>query len=485
MVRRSVRGPQDAATAARPFRNILLLFADQHRQDAIGCYGNPVVRTPHIDRLAAGGVRFTHAFTPTATCTPARASLQSGLIARRHGLLFPWEFHRHRGGELNLLPGTRFFSQDLAAAGCQLAHVGKWHIGDVNYPADFGYEGVYHHGYGFPAEHPHYLAYLKSLGLTGFNLSEHRYAHSGQYLYSALQEGPPEASVPGYLAHQTIDYINRFSAKDRPFFISCNFWGPHGPVRIPRPYHNMYPAGDIELPPNFDTDLSDRPYMIQRQLRMHETTWLDRQTFPDLIARYYGYTTLIDDQIGRILAALEAAGHLDDTLIVYSADHGEGLGSYRMWDKGFGMYEFLYRIPLIFSHPSLTPGVNESFASLLDFAPTFLEAAGLPVPDGLDGRSLLPILAGQSAAVHDDWFIAEGYGQLIPFWQRMVRSRDAKYVYNPSDRDEFYDLADDPHETRNIIDSVGAERLKPYKDRLLQWLADTKDPLVGFARKTI
>ena len=470
-----------------PIRNVLFILADQHRRDCLGCYGNPVVRTPNIDGLAARGVRFDHAFTPTAICTPARASIQTGLIPRRHGLIFNWEFQRFRGGEWNLAPETRAFSQDLAEAGCGLAHVGKWHIGDHNLPSDYGYEGVYYPGYGYPAPHEHYLNYLRGYGLDGFNLSQEKHDPDGKVLYYALQEGPTEASIPGYLAHQTIEYIRRFAGEGRPFFISCNFWGPHAPYRITDPHLHMYDEmrSEIEPWPNFHCDLSDRPYMIQRQGEAFATGWFDDDALRDLIAKHYGYVTLLDDQVGRILAALRDCGELERTLVVYAADHGSAVGSLRMWDKGFGMYDFLYRVPMVFSHPSLTPGVREAMASVMDLGPTFLEAMGCNVPGGLDGRSLMPVLDGRAEGVRPDHMVFEHYGHQIPFWQRMVRTPESKYVYNPTDRDEFYDLAADPHEMHNIIDTVEPDRVEPLKDILWRHIKETNDPVFGMARRAL
>ena len=467
----------------RPIKNIVLLLADQHRRDCLGCYGNPVVQTPNIDALADRGVRFTHAFTPAAICTPARACIQTGLAPRNHGLIFNWEFWKFRGGQWNLRPETRLFAQDLGDAGWQLAHIGKWHIGDHNKPADYGYEGPYYPGYGYPATHEHYLTTLKGLGLTGFNLTEEKWDPDHRALYYALQEGPTEASIPAYLARQTIEKIRTFSAAGRPFFVSCNFWGPHAPYRITDPHLHMYDGADITPWPNFHADLSDKPAMIRRQGQGFCTEWFTDEALADLIAKHYGYVTLMDEQVGRVLAALRDCGELDQTLIIYAADHGSSVGSFRMWDKGFGMYDFLFNVPMIVSHPSLEPRTSEAFVSLLDLAPTFLDTAGCPLREELDGHSLRPILTGEASAVRDDHIIAEAYGHQIPFWQRMVRTRDAKYIYTPTDRDEFYDLAADPHETRNIIDTVDRQTLKRMRQMLWEYVEATGDPIRGMARR--
>ena len=291
----------DSPTRRPPIRNILLLVGDQHRPDCLGSYGNRIVQTPNLDRLAASGVRFTHAFTPAAICTPARACIQTGLEPRNHELIFNWEFQRCRGGLRDLPPERRIFSQDLTEAGYGCAHVGKWHIGDVNKPADYGYQGVYYPGYGYPDVHPHYLQYLRDLGLSGFNLSRHVSSPSNGQLYYALQEGPQEASIPSYLAHQTIDFINQFAGDDKPFFVSCNFWGPHAPFRITNPHLDMYDPRQIEPWPNFHASLDDKPGIIKRQGESFGTQHFDDDVLRDMIARHYGYVTLIDDEIGRIL----------------------------------------------------------------------------------------------------------------------------------------------------------------------------------------
>lgn len=481
-----------AATAVPPIKNIVLLLGDQHRQDCIGCYGNPVVRTPNIDALADSGVRFTHAFTPQAICTPARACIQTGLTARHHGLIFNWEFHKWRGGEWNLPHDMRLFPQDLAEAGLGLGHFGKWHIGDNNTPAYYGYEGPYFHGYGYPAGHQHYDEYLRGLGLDGFILHDEVRDPAGNYLYYATQEGPTEASIPAYLANQTIDFIRRQSDIGRPFFASCNFWGPHAPFRITDPHLHMYDDADgIEPWPNFHADMSQKPYMMQRQAEVFNTSWFTDDTLRDLIAKHYGYVTLIDDQVGRIIETLRQCGQLENTLIIYTADHGSAVGSYRMWDKGYGMYDCFWRIPMIFNHPSLAAGVNDRLVSLLDLAPTFCHAVGAPVRDGLDGTSLLPTLSdgtaparGNNPGLADEYVVCEHYGHLIPFWQRMVRTHDKKYIYNPNDRDEFYDLAEDPWEMHNIIDTVDRATLQRMRDVLLDHIRATGDPLLGMARRS-
>jgi len=474
-----------------PIKNVLFLFVDQQRQDCIGSYGNNIVKTPNLDRLANSGVRFTNCYTPAPVCTPARMSAQCGLWAHNHKMLFNTGNARHKGGQDDPDSGVRFFSEDLKDKGWNLSHVGKWHVGtEKTKPSTRGYDdlpfypgyGVPNYIYGYkrnPRLHPHYEEYLKQLGLDGFNITDMK--NPDGTLFSGLQEGPKEASIPYYLANQTIDEIKKHSQDDSPFFISCHFWGPHAPYCVPEPYHTMYNAADIEPWLDFDCDLSDKPQVLRRYGDYLGTDWFNRKNISRLIGEYYGYITLIDDEIGRILDTLEAEGKLEETLIVYSADHGSSVGSYRLWDKGYGMYDNFTRVPLIASHPSFKPAVNDSYVTLLDLPATFLEAGGLG-SGHMDGSSLMPLLTGRKERLREDHIVTEHHGHHCPFWQRMVRTDSGKFIFNYTATHEFYDLENDPHETKNLIDTVSSQTLKPYEDMLINWMDETKDPFSGWAK---
>ena len=477
-------------------KNILLLFVDQHRQDCIGCYGNPIVQTPHIDRLAHNGIRFTNAYTPAPVCSPARASLQTGLWPHHHRLIFNTGNARWKGGQDDPDPSTKFFSEDLRKEGWQLSHIGKWHIGTPKHkPSAHGYDDtIYYPGYGVPSNyysyyrigskpHPHYLEYLKKQGVDGFRILKK--VKEGGTFFSGLQEGSQSATVPAYLAEQTIDVINRYSKSDRPFFISCHFWGPHAPYCISEKFYNMYRDSDIKPWPNFDIDLSDKPQVFRRYADYVQTDYFTNETLPELIGHYYGYISLIDDEIGRILKTLEEAGELENTLIIYSADHGSSVGSYRMWDKGYGMYDNITRIPLIFSHPSIKPGVSEAFVTLCDLAPTFIDLAGCVVPDEMDGSTLIPIIRGEQASIREDYIVTEHHGHHCPFPQRMVRTNNFKYIFNPTSVLEFYDLETDPYETKNIINTVDRSKMKQCEEILIQWMRDTNDIYLNWAENCL
>ncbi len=465
-------------------KNILVLFADQQRFDCIGCYGNETVKTPNLDRLAHHGIRFTNAYTPAPVCTPARTSFQTGLWPHKHRLLFNSGESRDKGGLDDPAPNVRFFSETLVERGWNCAHVGKWHIGgDQHMPKQHGYDPslATYSGYGYPSKHPHYVDYLKQQGVSGFNLLWERRDPTGYRNYAGLQEGPQSASIPAYLASQTVDVIRRYAKSSQPFFIGCNFWGPHAPYNIPKTHLEMYRGMNIKPWPNWDCDLSDKPGVITRYGEYWRTGWFNEADLSDMIGEYYGYITLIDEECGRILKALEDSSTLNETLIIFTTDHGSAVGSYRFWDKGFGMYDCITRIPLIISHPSLKPGVSSAFVTLNDLTPTILEAADCPVHK-MDGDSLIPILKGKRDSIRNNYIITEHHGHQQIFWQRMVRTPEFKYIFNPTSRDEFYDLTKDPWETKNIIAGADKDQLAWAKKTLLTWMEETEDhPLYRWA----
>ena len=267
-------------------KNILVLFVDQQRFDSIGCYGNDTVKTPNLDRLARNGIRFTNNYTPAPVCTPARTSFQTGIWPHNHHLLFNTNDAGFKGGLEDPGSNMRFFSETLVENGWNCAHVGKWHIGHEQHkPEHYGYDPslAYFPGYGYPSEHPHFVEYLKKQGVESFKLLKERRDPSGYRIYSGLQEGPQSASIPAYLASQTIDVINRYTKSDKPFFIGCNFWGPHAPHQITKKHLEMYQGNNIKPWPNWDCDLSDKPGVITRYGEYWRTGWFNEKDLSDMI----------------------------------------------------------------------------------------------------------------------------------------------------------------------------------------------------------
>ena len=477
--------------------NVLLLMTDQHRVDTLGCYGNDVCQTPALDALAESGTRFDRAFTPTAICTPARATLLTGQLPFRHALLANYE--RNVGYREELDDSHVPFTRDLHAAGYQLGHVGKWHVGKRRGPEAAGFEGEHYPGWGNPVQHPDYLRYLEANGLPRFGLrTEVRgtfpNGEPGNLLAGVLDQ-PVEATFEYFLAERTIERLRHYArdvhAEGRPFFLGCHWFGPHLPYCIPQEYYDRYDPARVELPVSMEETFRDKP-RVQAHYSAHWTfDSFSADDWRKLIAAYWGYVSLIDEQVGRVLAAVDELGLRDITTVVFTADHGEFTGSHRLHDKGPAMYDDIYRIPLLVRMPGAPGGrVDDAFVTLTDLTPTFLDLAGIdPVDDELgngqvgadgrrrfDGRSLMPLVRGERPADWPDHVTAEFHGHHFPYPQRMIRTTDHKLVVNPPDENELYDLRADADELHNRYhDPELAEVRSELLRRLYEILRDRGD----------
>ncbi|TDE11179.1 sulfatase-like hydrolase/transferase [Jiangella asiatica] len=453
--------------------NILFLMTDQHRVDTLGCYGSRHVATPAIDSLAAGGTRFDRCYTPTAICTPARASLLTGSAPFRHRLLANYE---RNVGYLEDLPDDQFtFTGPLNDNDYALGLLGKWHVGTHRTAADFGFEGPHLPGWHNPVDHPDYAAYLAEQGLPPYAIGESIRAvtangERGNLLAARLAQ-PPEATFEHYLATRTIETLERYAKRrdttGAPFFLATHFFGPHLPYLLPGEYFDRYDPDLVELPVSVAESFAGKP-PVQRNYSAHWgfDTMPTEQT-RRLIAAYWGYVTLIDVQIGRILTALDELGLADETAVVFTADHGEFTGAHRLHDKGPAMYEDIYRIPGIIRVPGAPAGqVRDEFVSLTDWTATILELAGADPAPAEDSRSLMPLIRGE----RPDWpaeLVAEFHGHHFPHAQRMIRDERYKLVINPESCNELYDLSTDPHELHNRYQHP---ELRPVRARLTRRL---------------
>lgn len=474
--------------ADQEIKNVLFLFTDQQRMDQSGCYGHPLTRTPTMDRLAASGVRFTHAMSPSPVCTPARGSIQTGLLPHNHRQIFNPEF-KQNGGERCISDDKPFFARILTERGYRCGHVGKWHVGgdidpNPNHPSNYGYDTdtPYFWGYGFPMTNPAYLEYLRGLGVDGWKLTPQIVNRHGR-AFASIQEGPKEAAIPFFLAHETKRKLDQYCASDQPFFLSMNFWGPHAPYHLPADVYNAYKGVDFPIDDSFDNGFAGKPYILDQLSRSWGMDAMDRETLSVLLGLDAAYTTAIDEACGQVIDRLREHGKLEETLIVFTSDHGSYNGSHRGWDKGIGMYDCLTRIPMIVSNPALTPAVRDEFVQLVDVTATFLDVAGENAADhGMDGQSLLSLAApeGRPAFPDNEYFFAAHPGHMATWQQRMVRSKTHKYIFNFGAREEFYDLVNDPLELTNMIDVPEHQpEIAKMRGVIKQWAEDNKDPFAA------
>lgn len=438
--------------------NILFLMTDQHRADTLGAYGNAIVATPALDALARSGTRFDRWYTPTAICTPARASLLTGQAPFRHRVLANHE--RNVGYLEDLEEGTFTFVDALRDAGWNTGLIGKWHTGTKKNAAAFGFDGPDLPGWHNPVDHEDYLGYLDANGLPPYAISDRvrgtlPNGGPGNLLAARLHQ-PVEATFEYYLATRTIEHLERYAeeyrSQERPFFLELSLFGPHLPYIVPDAYFDMYDPELIELPKSIAETFEGKP-PVQRNYSAHWTfDTMPIEVTRKLIAVYWGYVTLIDEQIGRVMAALERLGLVDDTAVFFTCDHGEFTGSHRLHDKGPAMYEDIYRTPGLIRIPGApAEQVRTEFVSLLDCTATILDIAGLDPEPAVDSRSLVPLVRGEQPQWADD-IVCEFHGHHFPYPQRMLRNDRYKLIVNPDSVNEFYDLFTDPEELLNIYE---------------------------------
>ncbi|MGH3094505.1 MAG: sulfatase-like hydrolase/transferase [Streptosporangiales bacterium] len=437
--------------------NILFVMTDQHRVDTLGCYGNPHVRTPALDGLAADGTVFDNCFTPSAICTPARASLLTGVMPFRHQLLANYE--RNVGYQEELPDTFTPFSSRLRRAGYNVGHVGKWHVGRQRGPAEFGFDATHYPGWHNPIHHPAYVEWLADRGLSVPEVRDEvrgtfPNGEPGNLLAGRLVQ-PADATFEQFLTDQAIASLTAYArdrhTTDRPFFLAMHYFGPHLPYLLPAEYLHMYAPDDVTLPASVSETFAGKPPVQQRYCEHWTYDTLPAETWRWLIAAYWGYVTLIDEQVARLLRALRELDLWDTTGVAFTADHGEFTGAHRLHDKGPAMYDDIYRIPGLLRTPDGLRGHREQrFVSLVDYTATILDLAGLPPDPDADGRSVLPLTRGEDVGYWRDAIVAEFHGHHFPYPQRMLRTEAAKLVVNPESVNELYDLTTDPDELTNV-----------------------------------
>ncbi|MCD6291092.1 MAG: sulfatase-like hydrolase/transferase [Anaerolineae bacterium] len=464
--------------------NILLIMTDQHALHAISCYGASICKTPHIDALARDGIRFTRAYTPCALCTPARASLLTGLYPHNHGALYNTGCHLPFDEE-QIGAGLEMYPQRLKEAGYNLGYVGKWHAGIARTANDVGFEGFGPRDYGNVWASQEYQEYLRNRNLSMperviefYAEGEPKYAKGDS---SGYLKGSSGATPSSFIADTTIDLIDKFSAESRPFFVVCSFWGPHAPYLPAEDFKDLYNPAQIPPWESFEDDLSGKPLYHKKYQAciFPAAAHADWSVWSQVVARYYAFASMIDAQIGRIISRLKEMGLYDDMMIIFTADHGETIGIHGgMFDKGAMAYEEVYHIPLIVKMPgNIEAGTTRSqLVSLFDLTPTLCEAAGTEMAQ-TDSQSLMPILRDASHAGREH-FVAQFHGHRFPVAQRIIWWDRYKYVLNFADTDELYDLESDPAEMRNLIgeDSLAEVRAE-LRQRMLSDMLEFGDTL--------
>ncbi len=443
--------------------NIVLFMTDQLRRDALGCYGNEICKTPNLDAMAEQGVCFENAFTVSPVCSPSRASLVTGLYPHNNGVMI--NTHIAPAWNRGLSTDMQTFSAILKKAGYAMDYVGKWHVHQDIGPCKFGFDR--HDNVGAKKE-----VIPESRTVTTF-------ANGTTHIPAATNGCDADDTTLVKRTRRGIEMMRERAGEDTPFFLRIDVTEPHHANIPPEPYASMYDPADIPPWGNFHDNFKGKPDGHMRKREEWGLVDKDWDWWSPIVAKYYGDVSHIDACVGEVMAAVEDSGLSDNTIVVFSTDHGDALGSHNHFEKAGTMYDEVYRIPLLAKGPVkwVAPGKPDAFVTLMDLMPTFVEWAGTELKAPVDARSLAPLARGETVQNWPDSVYCESHGEVWGYFsQRMVRTTRWKYVYAPHTKDELYDLQEDPAELENLIDSPEhVDVLSEMKARLLGWNDATND----------
>jgi len=477
--------------------NLLFLYTDEQRFDTLACMGNDRIDMPNLNRLAERSTVFERAYCTQPVCTPSRGSIVTGLHSQAHGAT---NNNIHMNFDVKCLP------EYLPAGEYHCAHMGKWHLGDEIFPQHgftewCGTEDTYHSAYSPPVEEfgperSPYHHWLLGRGITPDDIvgdlpPEKRHpAHRNRFFRGQVHALPEEHCKPAFLAERAGEFLH--INRQRPWVLYINFLEPHPPNTSCR--NNQYDPADVTLPYNWDRELNENQPLRMR-LGAAPASERSEQSVRERTARYWGMCSLVDTYAGRILDTLEETGQADNTIIVFTTDHGDMLGSFGRGGKS-SMFDESACVPLLIR----APGQQEQRkvacpVSQVDLVPTLLDMMGQPVPGELHGASLRPEAEGASTATDRDVFIQWGTGpkqddvpvDLAPHQEGWCTPEEAGTARNERVRTivtpdcwkfsmssvgdhELYDLNADPMERSNrYSDPSQQDRIREYEQRVEAW----------------
>ncbi len=453
--------------------NILIILADGMQADTVD--PDHACITPNLEALAERGVRFLNAHTTCPTCSPARASLMTGLLPHNHGVL---EVEHGRDDDQCVLRTEHpHFAQRLSEAGYRTGYFGKWHVERTQDVGPFGWNEAVVKG----AEHVKGIGKGDS-GPKTFELDESLSGYVEgprgykRILHWGVTDTPLDQRYPGLTVLDAERFLAQCLEDDTSWCCCVSFSEPNEALVVGREAWDRYDPESIPLPGNFFDDLSDRPNIYQREQQIGrdipENHWRAAR------ACYFGRITEVDQLVQRMVSRIEDAGKLDDTIVVFLADHGRYVGAHGFDAHNFGAFEEIYRIPLIVAGPGIASGAEcGGLVSIADLGVTFCEIGGASSIDVPDSHSFAPLLSYPNDVTPEfEIGYAEYHGTRFPLMQRVLWEGAWKFVFNGFDFDELYNLDEDPYETRNRVNEPEQQqRVESMMAEIWRRVRDTGD----------
>jgi arylsulfatase A-like enzyme len=485
--------------------NIVIFICDQLNPDALSCYKGPVA-TPNIDKLADNGLIFNNAVCPYPVCSPSRASLVLGTYPHDHGIVhncnagYPEIRNPHSETEEGITNADLTIDRILYEAGYNTMQYGKWHLKGE----DLGY---FKEGYD---EHSDYKSEMAEFFNATRNLPEKEWMNWYGWILPVDQTEEFQAAVnkasPEFLQHQYSDFITKTGrlriplesnfdvrvadkvieaiegSDNKPFILTCSFNYPHDPNVVPDPYYSMFNPDSIQLPVNYH-DIDPYFYDTWSNRMVNE---LEETGVREFLRNYYASIKLIDDQVGRVLHALKSKGLFDNTIIIFTADHGDMMGSHRMiWKSNHSFYDEVVRIPMIIYYPEhIKPGTPDFPINLTDIPTTLLGLTGHTIPEQMTGNNLTPFILGEKHLGEAPKYVLSSRIAAHPEHKRtmeagrpgnfMIRGNGWKYIRYHDGHEYLYDLKNDPSEISNLANDIKYQgKKKEMGQELTKLLKDT------------
>ena len=528
---RPTGGPDYVADMSESGRrpNVLFVITDQQRADHVGFRGNDVVRTPHLDGLAARGTVFDNAWVANPVCMPNRSSIMTGRMPTAHGVIF---------NDRSLDWGANTFVRQFRDAGYRTALIGKSHLqhgmsrnsvyrvdsesavddpygagwntledferyadGPPEFPESFyGFEHVelaIDHGSRVTGHHLHWAldkgATYEDMVVPMTDESPGNRRHDNWWqIYQAPYD--PELHSTTFVTQRTVAFIEESAAAQQPWVAWASFPDPHHPMCPPGEWFDRHDPADMELPATVDDPLDDAAFYVRRIVQLHprdQRQWVtpcgvagDHELLRAAIAATYGMIEMIDDGVGRILDAVERLGQTDDTIVVFTSDHGDMMGDHGLMLKGYLHYRGTLQVPLVIADPTRAPSRTDQLAGSIDLGPTLMEIAGLSGYDGIQGTSLVPLLDDPNILVRDHVLIEDDFPRALaavtttPAKTRTILADGMKYTRHSTGEDQLFDLDDDPDELRHL-GATDPTRRAAMMERLAEALIAADDDARG------